>query len=132
TVSDMRGYLKSAVAAVAPMRMARGVQNKILEALAMGTPVVSSRTAAAALPAELTLLLQVADEPQQWSNALVRCSQEILAERQTRRRSLVQYMDGQNLSAELESIVQGAVDRTSKTKVHATESDLTPLEECAS
>jgi len=39
-VPDVRPYLKHAVAAVAPMRVARGIQNKVLEAMAMALPVL--------------------------------------------------------------------------------------------
>ena len=42
-VADVRPYLKHALAAVAPMRIARGVQNKVLEAMAMARPVLVSR-----------------------------------------------------------------------------------------
>ncbi|MFO7629442.1 MAG: TIGR03087 family PEP-CTERM/XrtA system glycosyltransferase [Prochlorococcaceae cyanobacterium] len=42
-VVDVRPYLKHALAAVAPMRIARGVQNKVLEAMAMARPVLVSR-----------------------------------------------------------------------------------------
>ncbi|RME68267.1 MAG: glycosyltransferase, partial [Alphaproteobacteria bacterium] len=41
-VDDVRPYLKAADVAVAPMRVARGVQNKVLEAMAMGLPVVTT------------------------------------------------------------------------------------------
>jgi len=41
-VPDVRPYLQHALAAVAPMRIARGVQNKVLEAMAMGQPVLAS------------------------------------------------------------------------------------------
>ena len=39
-VADIRPYLAHADAAVAPMRIARGIQNKVLEAMAMARPVV--------------------------------------------------------------------------------------------
>lgn len=42
TVPDVRPYLAAARAAVAPLRVARGIQNKVLEALAMGKPVLAS------------------------------------------------------------------------------------------
>jgi sugar transferase (PEP-CTERM/EpsH1 system associated) len=42
-VPDVRPYLQGALAAVAPLRIARGLQNKVLEALAMGLPVMASR-----------------------------------------------------------------------------------------
>ncbi len=41
-VEDVRPYLQHALAAVAPMRIARGVQNKVLEAMAMEKPVIVS------------------------------------------------------------------------------------------
>lgn len=41
-VADVRPYLQNAKAAVAPMQIARGVQNKILEAMAMARPVIAS------------------------------------------------------------------------------------------
>ena len=44
-VPDTRPYLDRAEVFVAPLRMARGVQNKLLEALAMGLPCVASTTA---------------------------------------------------------------------------------------
>jgi sugar transferase (PEP-CTERM/EpsH1 system associated) len=42
-VDDIRPYMHYAAVAVAPMRVARGVQNKVLEAMAMEKPVVVSR-----------------------------------------------------------------------------------------
>jgi glycosyltransferase involved in cell wall biosynthesis len=41
-VADVRPYLAHAAAAVAPIHLARGIQNKILEAMAMGKPVVAT------------------------------------------------------------------------------------------
>ena len=43
TVDDVRPYLKHAAAVVAPLRVARGIQNKVLEAMAMARPVVVER-----------------------------------------------------------------------------------------
>jgi sugar transferase (PEP-CTERM/EpsH1 system associated) len=70
TTADIRPYLKGALAAVAPLRIARGVQNKILEALAMGLPVATSRKAASALPSLLTAHLVVEDDPERLATAL--------------------------------------------------------------
>jgi sugar transferase (PEP-CTERM/EpsH1 system associated) len=44
-VQDVRPYLAHAKAAVAPLRLARGVQNKVLEAMAMGKPVLATTAA---------------------------------------------------------------------------------------
>lgn len=41
-VADVRPYLAAASVAVAPLRIARGIQNKVLEALASGRPVVAT------------------------------------------------------------------------------------------
>ncbi len=46
SVPDVRPWLAHAACAVAPLRIARGVQNKVLEAMAMARPVVATRQAA--------------------------------------------------------------------------------------
>jgi sugar transferase (PEP-CTERM/EpsH1 system associated) len=45
-VPDVRGWLAAAQVVVAPLMIARGVQNKVLEAMAMARPVVASTAAA--------------------------------------------------------------------------------------
>lgn len=45
TVADVRPYLSGAHVVVAPLRIARGIQNKVLEALAMARPVVATPAA---------------------------------------------------------------------------------------
>ena len=49
-VADVRPYIAHAHAAVAPLRVARGIQNKVLEAMAMGRPLVITRAAADGIP----------------------------------------------------------------------------------
>lgn len=44
TVPDVRPYVQHAAAVVAPLRLARGIQNKVLEAMAMARPVVAAST----------------------------------------------------------------------------------------
>jgi glycosyltransferase involved in cell wall biosynthesis len=51
TVPDVRPYLQHAAVVVAPLRLARGVQNKVLEAMAMGRPVVASSRCVEAIDA---------------------------------------------------------------------------------
>lgn len=48
-VADVRPYLQHARVVVAPLRLARGVQNKVLEALAMARPVVATASCVAPL-----------------------------------------------------------------------------------
>lgn len=45
-VPDVRPYLQHASVVVAPLRVARGVQSKVLEAMSMGRPVVTTAVAA--------------------------------------------------------------------------------------
>lgn len=45
-VPDVRGWLAAAQVVVAPLQLARGVQNKVLEAMAMARPLVASAAAA--------------------------------------------------------------------------------------
>jgi len=45
-VADVRGWLAAASVVVAPLKLARGIQNKVLEAMAMARPVVASDAAA--------------------------------------------------------------------------------------
>jgi sugar transferase (PEP-CTERM/EpsH1 system associated) len=61
-VPDVRPYLQHAAAVVAPLRVARGIQNKVLEAMAMAKPVVASAACAAALSARPGIDLAVASD----------------------------------------------------------------------
>jgi len=45
-VADVRGWLAAAAVVVAPLKLAREIQNKVLEAMAMARPVVASSAAA--------------------------------------------------------------------------------------
>ena len=60
-VADMRSWLAAANLVVAPLRIARGVQNKVLEAMAMARPVVASPAAFEGIEAEPGRDLLVAD-----------------------------------------------------------------------
>lgn len=51
TVPDVRPYVKHALVVVAPLRVARGVQNKVLEGMAMGKTVIASPGAAEGIDA---------------------------------------------------------------------------------
>jgi glycosyltransferase involved in cell wall biosynthesis len=57
---------------VAPLRIARGTQNKILEAMAMGVPVVTSPIAAGGVDALAEDHFLVSDTPQDYVSAIFR------------------------------------------------------------
>jgi glycosyltransferase involved in cell wall biosynthesis len=63
TVADVRPYLQHAAAVVAPLRLARGIQNKILEAMAMERPVVTTPSCAIAIGARQDEELIAAADP---------------------------------------------------------------------
>jgi sugar transferase (PEP-CTERM/EpsH1 system associated) len=65
-VPDVRPYLHRSAIAIAPLLVARGIQNKILEAMATGMPVVASSQAIQGLGCEIDKHLLQADTPQDW------------------------------------------------------------------
>jgi sugar transferase (PEP-CTERM/EpsH1 system associated) len=71
-VPDVRPYLDQASVCVVPLRIARGIQNKLLEALAMGLPTVTCSAAFAGVEATAGRDLLVADSPQEFAAATVR------------------------------------------------------------
>ena len=72
TVKDVRPHVRSAALTVAPLIIARGTQNKILESMAMGVPVVSSRAAARGIDAEPERHFLAADSPEAFAAAVLR------------------------------------------------------------
>jgi sugar transferase (PEP-CTERM/EpsH1 system associated) len=66
-VPDARPYLDRAEIFVAPLRMARGVQNKLLEALAMGLPCVASTAAWSGTVVADGEGIQATDEPMEFA-----------------------------------------------------------------
>jgi sugar transferase (PEP-CTERM/EpsH1 system associated) len=66
SVADVREYLRKASVVVAPLRLARGVQSKVLEAMASARAVVCSPAAAEGIVAQEGEHLLVADRPEQW------------------------------------------------------------------
>jgi sugar transferase (PEP-CTERM/EpsH1 system associated) len=69
-VDDIRAWLAAADVVAAPLRIARGIQNKVLEAMAMGCPVVASPAAFEGIEAEPGRDLLVADGAQAQADAI--------------------------------------------------------------
>ncbi|WP_425257366.1 TIGR03087 family PEP-CTERM/XrtA system glycosyltransferase [Rubrivivax sp. RP6-9] len=72
SVPDVRPYIRGSALMVAPLAIARGTQNKILEAMAMGVPVVTSTAAAGGVDAEAEQHFLVADSPPDIAAAVLR------------------------------------------------------------
>ncbi|MHB9878256.1 TIGR03087 family PEP-CTERM/XrtA system glycosyltransferase [Pacificimonas sp. ICDLI1SI03] len=82
-VPDVRPYVAAADIAVAPIRIARGVQNKVLEAMAMGRPVVATQHAFSGIHAEPGRDLCIADSAEDFAAQLIELMQD-----EVRRRDL--------------------------------------------
>lgn len=76
-VPDVRPYLADAAVAIAPLRLARGTQNKILESMAMGIPVVATPQAAKGIQATPGTHLLVAGTPQVFAEQVAGLLQQI-------------------------------------------------------
>lgn len=72
SVPDVRPYVRRSALMVAPLNIARGTQNKILEAMAMGVPVVTSRIAAGGVDAVAGEHFLVAASPDDYVDAILR------------------------------------------------------------
>jgi sugar transferase (PEP-CTERM/EpsH1 system associated) len=71
SVPDVRPYVRRSVLMVAPLNIARGTQNKILEAMAMGVPVVTSDIAAGGVDAVAGEHFLVASSAAEYEAAIV-------------------------------------------------------------
>jgi sugar transferase (PEP-CTERM/EpsH1 system associated) len=71
-VPDVRPYVARATACVVPLHIARGVQNKVLEALAMAKAVIASPAALVGLGVEPAVHLLAAHTPAEWVEAVLR------------------------------------------------------------
>ncbi|MBO0791678.1 MAG: glycosyltransferase, partial [Ktedonobacteraceae bacterium] len=109
---DLRPYLARAQVAVCPLPYAVGVQNKALEAMAMGTPVVATSCVAAGLPVVAGRDLLVADEPEAFANAVLHLLEDGAYREQLAHQGLAYintYHDWDHIIQELIAIYQNAV-----------------------
>ena len=71
SVPDIRPYLWRAELGAAPIHIARGVQNKVLEGVAAGLPFVATRAVFDGLPAAVRPAVTVADTPAAFADAIL-------------------------------------------------------------
>jgi sugar transferase (PEP-CTERM/EpsH1 system associated) len=71
TVPDVRPYLARATVSVAPLRIARGVQNKVLESMAIGVPVVGTAESFKGIAATEGDGIRVAKDPRSFAEHVV-------------------------------------------------------------
>ena len=70
-VSDIRDCLAHATVCVVPLRITKGIQNKILEAMAMGIPVVATAAANTGIEARDKHQILVADSPEDFARSVL-------------------------------------------------------------
>jgi len=70
-VPDVRPYLGRASLAVAPFRLARGIQNKVLEAMAMSVPVVGTAETFKGIEATERDGIRIADDPETFARHVI-------------------------------------------------------------
>lgn len=101
-VPDVRPWLAAADAVVAPLLLARGVQNKLLEAMAMARPVVASAAAATGIDATPGEHLRVADDAEAMADAVCAMFDDLAAAaamgRAARARMIARYGWGARLA----------------------------------
>ena len=113
-VADIQAEFERFTVSTAPMLIARGLQNKVLEAMAAAKPVVLTSGAAEGIDAEDGRHFVVADRPDQMADAIVRLLQDS-AERdaigRTARQFVAQHHRWDAALSAFELIVTGVGER---------------------
>lgn len=114
TVADVRPFYRNAAVAVAPFRIGAGTKLKILEAMAMGVPVVATSVGARGIEANDGEHLLIADEPRAFADRVLSLLRDGRAAGDIARRARAlaeRRYDWKRLTAGLSSIVERAMER---------------------
>ena len=104
SVPDVRPYLWNAEVAVAPLKTARGVQNKVLEALAAGLPTVVTAPVYAGLPEQVKTGCTLSESDEAIADAVVKLLGETGASR--REQAARAELDSLSWKAQLQPLVE--------------------------
>jgi len=113
-VPDLRPYLARATVSVSPMQYSVGIQNKVLEAMAMGTPVVASSQACSALKVRNGTHLLVADDPTTFAERVLRLLDDVALRREMAmngRNYVEERHDWRTIAHNLENIYAEVMER---------------------
>ena len=122
SVPDVRPYVRGSAAMVAPLNIARGTQNKILEAMAMGVPVVTSAAAAGGVDARDREDFIVARTPQEYAAALLGIMQDPAERRRlsgSGRARMLSHHAWDRSMRRLDGIIEDCVSHFSRRGAHA-------------
>ncbi|HUQ87452.1 MAG TPA: TIGR03087 family PEP-CTERM/XrtA system glycosyltransferase [Vicinamibacterales bacterium] len=111
-VPDVREWLWDSAVGIAPLHVARGVQNKALEAIAAGLPIVITEAVAGGLPPDAAYASFVANTPERFANHIL----DLLARSPQQRRAIAESADFSSLAwvrtlEPLRSILESATRR---------------------
>ena len=113
-IPDVRPYLWRAAVAVAPIPYGAGIQNKVLEAMACGTPVVATPQAVSALGVVNGEHALVAEGPDAFAAAVLRLLDDAALRQalgQAGRRYVEQHHDWREIVERLEGTYEEAIVR---------------------
>jgi sugar transferase (PEP-CTERM/EpsH1 system associated) len=135
TVPDIRPYLAQARVAVAPFRMARGVQNKILEAMAMGVPVVGTAATFKGLAATEEDGIRIANDPSSFAQQVTTFLQGDASRREAglqARHYVERCHRWEDQGAKLERLIEEVVrrHRQKENSVHSRDAEIAETAEC--
>jgi glycosyltransferase involved in cell wall biosynthesis len=120
-VSDLRPYLAQAMVALSPMAYGVGIQNKILEAMALATPVVTSASACGSLAAIPGTDLLTGQSARELAQAALQLLQDPARARQigeSGRRYIEMNHNSTVVAGDLVHIYQEAIDSFSGSAIY--------------
>jgi len=107
-VEDVRPFLKHAHCVVTPLRIARGIQNKVLEAMAMGKSIVSTKAAVEGIDIREPLDLLVAETSTEWADIVSKalCAGSLPAKSERNREFVVRRYGWENSLCRLSTLLE--------------------------
>ncbi len=114
TVPEVRPYVVASAVNVAPLNIARGTQNKILESMAMGVPVVASEKAADGIDAMAGEHFLTATTPAQYAETIIRLLEDPEERQRYAAAGRARVMDHHSWAAsmtKMEGLIAECVDR---------------------
>ncbi len=118
-VPDVRREMSSAAVSVAPVRFGAGIQNKILQSLSMGIPVVATEFAARPFGEPANSPLLAAESPQDFADQVVRILEDSQCRMQLAhagRRLIEARFQWDQVLAPLDRILEGLVEKQVKAR----------------
>ncbi len=109
SVDDVRPYLAHARLAVAPLRIARGVQNKVLEAMAMAKPVIATPQAMEGIATNMETGCFTGHSAQEITEQIIVQLNSILTPNQAGRDTILAHYDWKRNLAEIDDFLEAPI-----------------------